>query len=70
MNLKSRWLSWVEHVAHMEQSRNTYRVLVGRYEGKRPLGKLSNNWEENNEIDLMEVGCNARNWLDLGQDRD
>ena len=48
-NLKSRRLRWAGHVARMEQSRYTYRVLVGKPEGKRPLGRPKSRWENNNK---------------------
>ena len=68
-NLTFRRLSWAGHVASIEVSRNAYRVLVGRSEGNRPVGKTKSGWEDNIKMDLMEVGCDARNWLDLAQDR-
>ncbi|KAJ4439141.1 hypothetical protein ANN_15098 [Periplaneta americana] len=55
-NLKSRRLRWAGHVAHMGESRNAYRVLVGRPEGKRPLGRPRRRWEDNIKMDLREVG--------------
>ena len=55
-NLKSRRLRWTGHVAHMEQSRNAYRVLAGKPEGKRPLGRPRHRWEDNIKMDLREVG--------------
>ena len=51
-NLKSRRLRWAGHVARMEQSRNVYRVLVGKPEGRRPLGRPKRRWEDNIKIDL------------------
>ena len=54
----------------MEQSRNAYRVLVGKPEGKRPLGRPRRQWEDNIKMDLREVGCNPGEWIDLAQDRD
>ena len=51
-NLKSRRLRCVGHVARMEESRNVYRVLVGKPEGKRPLGRPRRRWEDNIKIDL------------------
>ena len=56
-NLNSRRLRWAEHVANMEQSRNAYRVLVGKPDGKRPLGMPRLRWEDNIKMDLREVGC-------------
>ena len=51
----------------MEQSRNTYRVLVKKPESKRPLGKLRLRWEDNIKMDLREVGCDPRDWIDLAK---
>ncbi|KAJ4438444.1 hypothetical protein ANN_14389 [Periplaneta americana] len=55
-NVKSRCLRWAGHVAHMGESRNAYRVLVGRPEGKRSLGRPRRRWEDNIKMDLREVG--------------
>ena len=54
----------------MEESLNAYRVLVGRPKGKRPLGRPRRRWDGNIKMDLNGVGCDARNWMDLDQDRD
>ena len=54
----------------MEESRNAYRVLLGKPEGKRPLGRPRLRWEDNTKIDLKEVGSDAWNWMNLSQDRD
>ncbi|KAJ4445820.1 hypothetical protein ANN_12505 [Periplaneta americana] len=59
-NIKSRRLRWSGHVAHMGESRNAYRVLAGRPEKKRPLGRPRRRWEDNIKIDLREVGYDAR----------
>ena len=69
INLKSTRLRWAGHLARMEQSRNVYKVLVGKPEGKRHLGKSRLRWEDNIKIDLREVGCDAGNWIDLVKDR-
>ena len=69
-NLKSRRLRWGEHVARTEQSRNAYRVLVGKPESKRPLGRPRRRWEDNIKMDLREVGCDPRDWIALAEDRD
>jgi hypothetical protein len=47
-----------------------YRVWVGKTEGKRPLGRLRCRWEDNNKINLQEVGCGGMDWIGLAQDRD
>ncbi|KAJ4450715.1 hypothetical protein ANN_02145 [Periplaneta americana] len=59
-NIKSRCLRWTGHVAHMGESRDAYRVLVGRLEGKRPLGRSRRRWEDNIKMDLREVGYDVR----------
>ncbi|KAJ4448244.1 hypothetical protein ANN_10258 [Periplaneta americana] len=69
-NIKSRRLRWAGHVARMGESRNAYRVLVGRPEVKRPLGRPRRRWEDNIKMDLREVGCDDRDWINLAQDRD
>ncbi|KAJ4429544.1 hypothetical protein ANN_21713 [Periplaneta americana] len=69
-NIKSRRLRWAGYVARMGESRNAYRVLVGRPEGKRPLGRPRRRWEDNIKMDLREVGYDDRGWINLAQDRD
>ena len=69
-NLKSRRLRWVGHLARMEQSRNAYRVLVGKPEGKRPLGRPRRRWEDNIKMDLREVSCDPEDLMALAEDRD
>ncbi|KAJ4440054.1 hypothetical protein ANN_08185 [Periplaneta americana] len=69
-NIKSRRLRWAGHVARMGESRNAYRLLVGRPEGKRPLGRPRRRWEDNIKIDLREVGHDDIDWINLAQDRD
>ena len=63
-------MRWAGHVARMEQSRNAYRVLVGKPKGKRPLGRQRHRWEDNIKMDLREVGCDPGEWIDLAEDRD
>ena len=50
--------------------RGVYRVLVGKPEGKRPLGRPRRRWENNIKLDLQKVGCRGMDWIDLAQDRD
>ena len=54
----------------MKKSRNAYRVLVGKPEGKRPLERQRRRCEENIKMDLREVGCDPEEWIDLAEDRD
>ena len=68
--IKSRRIRQAEHVARMGESRRVYRVLVGAYEGKRPLGKPRRRWEDNIKMDLQEVGCVGMDWIDLAQNKD
>ena len=69
-NSNSALVWWTGHVACKEQSRNTYRVLVWRPEGKRSLGKLSCRWKDNINMDMKEVGFDARNWMDFAEEKD
>jgi hypothetical protein len=66
----SRRIKWAGHVARMGANRNAYRILVGRPEGKRPLGRHRHRLEDNNKMDLREIGWSGMNWIDLAQDRD
>jgi hypothetical protein len=66
--IKSRRMRWAGHVARMGE-RNAYRVLVGRPEGKRPLGRPRHRWEDNIKMDLGEIGIDGANWIQLAQDR-
>jgi hypothetical protein len=63
--IKSRRMRWAGHVAHIGERRGVYRVLVGKREGKRPLGRSRSRWEDNIEIDLEEVGCESIDWIKL-----
>jgi hypothetical protein len=53
----------------MGEGRGLYRVLLGKPEGKRPLGRPRRRWEDNIKMDLQEVGCGGVDWIDLAQDR-
>ncbi|KAJ4431085.1 hypothetical protein ANN_19680, partial [Periplaneta americana] len=64
-NIKSRRLRWAGHVARSDESRNAYRVLVGKPERKRPLGRLRRRWEDNIKMDLREVGYDDGDWINL-----
>jgi hypothetical protein len=54
----------------MGEGRGVFRVLVGKSEGKRPLGRPRRRWESDIMMDLQEVGCGGMDWIDLAQDRD
>jgi len=68
--IKSRRMRWVGHVVCMGEGRGMYRVLVGKPEGKRPLGRPRHRWEDNVKMDLQEVGCGSMDWINVAQDRD
>jgi len=55
---------------HMGERRGVCSVLVGKLEGKRPLGRTRHRWEDNIKMDLQEVGCWGMDWIELAQDRD
>jgi hypothetical protein len=67
--IKSRRVMWAGHVACIGEGRGVYMVLVGRLEGKRPLGKPRHRWEYNIKMDFREMGINGANWIWLAQDR-
>jgi hypothetical protein len=62
-------MRWIEHMARMGEARGVYRVLVGKPEGKRPLGRPRRRREDNIKMDLREIGIDAANWIQLAQDR-
>jgi hypothetical protein len=68
--IKSRRMRWVGHVAQMGEGRGMYRVLVGKREGKRTLGRPRRRWEGNIKADLQVVGCEGMDWIKLAQKRD
>jgi hypothetical protein len=68
--IKSKIIWWAGYVARMGECRGVYRNLVGKSEGKKPLGKPRRRWEDNIKMDLQEVGCEGMDWVDLIKDRD
>jgi len=68
--VKARRMRWAGHVVPMGVWRGVHRVLVGKPEGKRPLGRPRRRWEDNIRMDLREVGCGIGEWMELAQDRD
>jgi hypothetical protein len=68
--VKSRRMRWAGHVVRMGEERGVQRVLVGKPEGKRPLGRLRRRWQDNIQMDLQEVGGGRGDWMELAQDRD
>jgi hypothetical protein len=67
--IKSRRMRWARHVARMREGGGVYRLLVGRPEGKRPLGRPRRRWEYNIKMDLRKIGIDGTNWIQLAQDR-
>jgi hypothetical protein len=67
--IKSGRMRWAGHVARMGEGRGVYRVLVGRPEGKRPMGRPRCRWEDNIKMDLREIGIDGANWIRLAQVR-
>ena len=68
--IKSRRMIWAGNVALMGREPGVYRVLVGKPEGRRPLGRPRHRWVDNSRMDLQEVGCGYVDWIGLAQDRD
>ena len=68
--IKSIRMRWAMHVACMEEGRGVHKVLMGKPEGKRPLGRPRRRWEDNIKMDLEEVGRGCGDWMELVQDRD
>ena len=68
--IKWRRMRLAGHVARMGEERGVFRFLVGKPEGKRPLGRPRRRWVDNIRMDLQEVGCGYMDWIGLAQDRD
>jgi hypothetical protein len=68
--VKSRRMRWAGHVARMGEKRKVNKVLVGKPEGKRPLGRPRRRWEDGIRMDLREIGLVGVDWIRLSQDRD
>jgi hypothetical protein len=67
--ITSRRMRWAGHVAQMGEKRNAHRILVGKPEGKRPLGRPRRRWMDNIKMNLREIGWGGMNWNDLVQGR-
>jgi len=63
-------MRWAGHVARTDERIGVYRFLVGKPEGKRPLGRPRRRWEENIKMNPQGVGCGGMEWIELAQDRD
>ena len=68
--IKSIRMRWAVHVARISEEGEVYRVLLGKPEGRRPLGRPRRRWVDNIRTDLQEVGCGYMDWIGLAQDRD
>jgi hypothetical protein len=67
--IKSRRMRWTEHVEHMGQKSSAYRILLGKAEGKRQIGRPRRRWENNIKMHYREVGWGVMDWIGLAQDR-
>jgi hypothetical protein len=67
--IKSRRMWWAGHAARIGEKRNVYRLLVGKPEGRRPLGRPRRRWIDNTKVDLLETGVSVVDWIGLAQDR-
>jgi hypothetical protein len=67
--IKSRRMRWAGHVAHMGEEKGVYRVLLGKPEGRKQLGRPRRRRVNNIRMDLQEVGCGDMDWIGLAQDR-
>jgi hypothetical protein len=67
--IKSRRMRWTGYVACMGGKGNAYRILVGKAEGKRPLGRPRHRWVDSIKMDLRAIGLGGMEWIDLAQDR-
>ena len=63
-------MRWAGYVARVGERRGIYRVLVGKPDGRRPLGRPRRRWVDNIKMDLQEVECGCMDWIDVAQDRD
>ena len=63
-------MKWAGHVAGMGKRGSVYRVMVGKPEGNRHLGRPRRRWEDNIKMDLQDVGCGGVDWIELAQDKD
>ena len=68
--IKWRRMRWAGHVARMGEERGLNKLLVGKPEGKRPLGRPRRRWVDNIRMDRQEVGCGYMGWIGLAQERD
>jgi hypothetical protein len=68
--IKARRMRWAGHVVPMGEVRGAYNILVGKPEGRRPLGRPRRRWEDNIKMDLREIGFGDVDWIHWAQDRD
>jgi hypothetical protein len=67
--MKLRRMRWAGHVTRLWEERNSYRLLVGKPEGKRPLGRATRRWVDDIRMELGEIGWDGVDWISLAQDR-
>jgi hypothetical protein len=67
--IKPSRMRWAKHVARIWEKMNAYRILVGKPEGKGPLGRPKCRWVDNTKMDHRETGWDGMDWIDLAQDK-
>jgi hypothetical protein len=67
--IKSMRMRWAAHVARIREKRIVYRILVGKPEGNRPLGRPRRSWVNNIKMDVRDIGWDGVDWIDMAQDR-
>jgi hypothetical protein len=68
--IRSKRMGWAGNATRMGDKRNVFRILVGKPERKRPVGRPRRRWVDNIKIDLRERGWDGMDWIDLAEDRD
>jgi hypothetical protein len=63
-------MRWAGHVGRIGEKRNAHRILVGKPEGKRPLGRPRRRWVDNIKMNHRDIGWNGMDWIDLAQERE
>jgi hypothetical protein len=68
--IRSRRIGWTGHIARLGERRTTYRLVVGKLEGKKPLGRPRRGWVDTTQMNLRDIGWGSLDYTDVDQDRD